>query len=59
MTGIAEIFVGLLLAVAVLALLARKLHIPYQCRFERSRTVARPAGLGHDCQRRRAGGASH
>jgi monovalent cation/hydrogen antiporter len=27
--GIVEIFVGLLLAVAVLALLARKLHIPY------------------------------
>ncbi len=29
MTGIVEIFVGLLLAVAVLALLARRLHIPY------------------------------
>ncbi|HUA68447.1 MAG TPA: Na+/H+ antiporter [Candidatus Saccharimonadales bacterium] len=29
MNGIVEIFVGLLLAVAVLALLARKLHIPY------------------------------
>ena len=29
MTGIAEIFVGLLLTVAVLAMLARKLHIPY------------------------------
>ncbi len=29
MTGIVEIFVGLMLAVAVLALLARKLHIPY------------------------------
>jgi CPA1 family monovalent cation:H+ antiporter len=29
MTGIAEIFVGLLMAVAVLALLARKLTIPY------------------------------
>ena len=29
MTGIAEIFVGLLLAVAVLALVARKLSIPY------------------------------
>jgi hypothetical protein len=27
--GVVEIFVGLLLAVAVLALLARKLHIPY------------------------------
>ena len=33
MTGIAEIFVGLLLAVAVLALLARKLHIPYPILF--------------------------
>src|SRR5450432_2406277 len=29
MIGVVEIFVGLLLAVAVLALLARKLHIPY------------------------------
>lgn len=29
MNGVVEIFVGLLLAVAVLALLARKLHIPY------------------------------
>ena len=29
MMGIVEIFVGLLLAVAVLALLARRLHIPY------------------------------
>jgi len=29
MTGIVEIFVGLMLAVAVLALLARKFHIPY------------------------------
>jgi CPA1 family monovalent cation:H+ antiporter len=29
MNGIVEVFVGLLLAVAVLALLARKLHIPY------------------------------
>src|SRR5271170_5849875 len=33
MTSIAEIFVGLLLAVAVLALLARKLHIPYPILF--------------------------
>jgi Na+/H+ antiporter len=33
MTGIAEIFVGLLLTVAVLALLARKLHIPYPILF--------------------------
>src|SRR5206468_4375338 len=33
MTGIAEIFVGLLLAVAVLALLARKLTIPYPVLF--------------------------
>ena len=33
MTGVAEIFVGLLLAVAVLALLARKLHIPYPILF--------------------------
>ena len=31
MTGVAEIFVGLLLAVAVLALVARKLTIPYRC----------------------------
>ncbi|MEJ0090264.1 MAG: Na+/H+ antiporter [Limisphaerales bacterium] len=29
MTGVVEIFVGLLLTVAVLALVARKLHIPY------------------------------
>ena len=29
MNGVVEIFVGLLLTVAVLALLARKLHIPY------------------------------
>jgi Na+/H+ antiporter len=29
MNGVADIFVGLLLAVAVLALVARKLHIPY------------------------------
>jgi monovalent cation/hydrogen antiporter len=29
MNGVVEIFVGLLLAVAVLALLARRLHIPY------------------------------
>jgi NhaP-type Na+/H+ or K+/H+ antiporter len=33
MTAIAEIFVGLLLAVAVLGLLARKLHIPYPILF--------------------------
>src|SRR5216117_3051472 len=33
MTGVAEIFVGLLLAVAVLALLARQLHIPYPILF--------------------------
>ena len=33
MTGIAEIFVGLLLAVAVLAMLARRLHIPYPILF--------------------------
>ena len=33
MMGVAEIFVGLLLAVAVLALLARKLHIPYPILF--------------------------
>lgn len=33
MTGIADIFVGLLLAVAVLAMLARKLHIPYPILF--------------------------
>ncbi len=33
MTGIVEIFVGLLLAVAVLGLLARKLHIPYPILF--------------------------
>src|SRR5712672_2522443 len=33
MTGIAEIFVGLLLAVAVLALLARKLTVPYPILF--------------------------
>jgi CPA1 family monovalent cation:H+ antiporter len=33
MTGIAEIFVGLLLAVGVLALLARKLTIPYPILF--------------------------
>src|SRR5277367_4049342 len=33
MMGIAEIFVGLLLAVAVLALLARKFHIPYPILF--------------------------
>src|SRR5258706_10584660 len=33
MTGIVEIFVGLLLAVAVLALLARKLHISYPILF--------------------------
>ena len=33
MTDIVEIFVGLLVAVAVLALLARKLHIPYPILF--------------------------
>src|SRR2546423_1028824 len=33
MTGVVEIFVGLLLAVAVLALLARKLHVPYPILF--------------------------
>jgi hypothetical protein len=33
MTSIAEIFVGLLLAVAILAMLARKLHIPYPILF--------------------------
>jgi Na+/H+ antiporter len=33
MTGIAEIFVGLLLTVAVLALVARKFHIPYPILF--------------------------
>jgi monovalent cation/hydrogen antiporter len=33
MTSIADIFIGLLLAVAVLALLARKLHIPYPILF--------------------------
>src|SRR6185436_4943598 len=33
MTGVVEIFVGLLMAVAVLALLARKLHIPYPILF--------------------------
>jgi CPA1 family monovalent cation:H+ antiporter len=33
MTGVAEIFVGMLLAVAALALLARKLHIPYPILF--------------------------
>jgi Kef-type K+ transport system membrane component KefB len=33
MTSIAEIFVGLLLSVAVLAMLARKLHIPYPILF--------------------------
>src|SRR5437762_1351448 len=33
MTGIAEIFVGLLLAVAVLALVARKLTVPYPILF--------------------------
>jgi CPA1 family monovalent cation:H+ antiporter len=33
MTGVVEIFVGLLLAVAVLALLAGKLHIPYPILF--------------------------
>src|SRR5580692_1885992 len=33
MTEIVEIFVGLLIAVAVIALLARKLHIPYPILF--------------------------
>src|ERR1039458_1363703 len=33
MTGVAEIFVGLLLAVTVLALVARKLTIPYPILF--------------------------
>src|ERR1700685_4740606 len=33
MTGIAEIFVGLLLTVAVLALVARKFHVPYPILF--------------------------
>src|ERR1039458_2881738 len=33
MTGVVEVFVGLLLAVAALALLARKLHIPYPILF--------------------------
>src|SRR4029077_20634199 len=33
MTGVVEIFVGLLLAVAVFALVARKLHIPYPILF--------------------------
>lgn len=33
MNGVAEVFVGLLLAVAVLALLARRLHIPYPILF--------------------------
>ena len=33
MNGVVEIFVGLLLTVAVLALLARKLHIPYPILF--------------------------
>ena len=33
MTGIADIFVGLLLTVAVLAMLARRLHIPYPILF--------------------------
>src|SRR5215472_3069971 len=33
MTGIVEIFVGMLLVVAALALLARKLHIPYPILF--------------------------
>jgi monovalent cation/hydrogen antiporter len=32
-TGIVEIFVGLLLAVAIIALLAKKLHIPYPILF--------------------------
>src|SRR5882672_1110226 len=33
MTGVVEIFVGMMLAVAALALLARKLHIPYPILF--------------------------
>src|SRR5215469_2351658 len=33
LSGLAEIFVGILLAVAVLALVARKLHIPYPILF--------------------------
>ena len=33
MTEIVEIFVGLLIAVAVIALLARELHIPYPILF--------------------------
>src|SRR5689334_1508046 len=33
MTGLAEIFVGMLLAVAALALIARRLHIPYPILF--------------------------
>src|SRR5258706_15829131 len=33
MTGVVEIFVGMLLAVAALALLARRLHIPYPILF--------------------------
>ena len=33
MMGVAEIFIGLLLTVAVLALVARKLHIPYPILF--------------------------
>ena len=33
MTGVVEIFVGLLVAVAILALVARKLHIPYPILF--------------------------
>jgi monovalent cation/hydrogen antiporter len=33
MTGVVEIFVGLMLAVAVFALLARRLHIPYPILF--------------------------
>src|SRR5690349_8429330 len=33
MTGIVEIFVGMLLAVAALALIARKLHVPYPILF--------------------------
>src|SRR5882757_10336518 len=33
MTGVVEIFVGLLLAVAIFGLVARKLHIPYPILF--------------------------
>ena len=39
MSNIADIFVGLLLTVAVLAMLARKLHIPYPILFVIGRLV--------------------